>query len=84
MRTLTGGPYSVNRKGDLTITANSFATLETRGELEQKLVPQLFLGSLLGHAAQLLANFSPVLSNGPRSLCESSLGLVSSFIQWPA
>ena len=44
------------------------ATLKTTKNLEPKCVPQLFLGSLLGPASQLLATFFPVPGNSPRSL----------------
>ena len=46
-----------------------FATLETRGELEQKCVPQLFLGWLLGTRRSAIGQFLPAPSNSPRSLC---------------
>ena len=49
----------------------SFATLDTRRELEPKCVLQLFLGSLLGARRSGIGQFSPVASNSPRSLCES-------------
>ena len=49
-----------------------FAILETRGELEPKRVPQLFLGSLLRTRRSAIGQiFFHVLSNSPRSLCES-------------
>ena len=41
------------------------------GLLEPKCVPQLFLGSLMVRADQLLANFFLVPSNSPTTLCES-------------
>ena len=50
---------------------NSFATLETRRELEPKCIPQVFLGSLLGMRRSAIGLFSPnVPSNSSRSLCE--------------
>ena len=55
----------------------SFATLETRRELEPKCVLQLFLGSLLGARRSAIGQFSPVANNSSRSLCESSLDPVS-------
>ena len=48
-----------------------FATSETRGELELKYVPQLFLGSILGTRRSAIGQFFSVPSNSPRSLCES-------------
>ena len=55
-----------------TITENC-----SRRELAPKCVPQLLLGRLKWRAAQLLANFSPVPRNSPRSLCECKLAPVS-------
>ena len=37
----------------------TFTTLETRGELEPKYVPQLLLGSLLGTRQSAMANVFP-------------------------
>ena len=52
----------------------SLASLETRRGLERKCVPQLFLGLLLGTRQSSIGQcFSVVLSNSPRSHCESFL-----------
>ena len=50
---------------------NQFVTLGTRRELEPKCVPQLFLGLLLWTRRSAIGHFFRLLSNNPRSLCES-------------
>ena len=63
---------------------NSFATVETRRELEPNCIPQLFLGWLLGTRWSAIGHFFfTVPSDTPRSLCESYLGPVFLlFLKW--
>ena len=49
----------------------SFATSETRRLLSRNGLRNWFRDRYWGRARQLLANFFPVLSNSPRSLCKS-------------
>ena len=63
---------------------NSFATVETRRELEPNCIPQLFLGWLLGTRRSAIGHFFfTVPSDTPRSLCESYLDPVFLlFLKW--
>ena len=48
------------------IFSKSFATLETRGELEPKYLPQLFLGPLLATRRSAIRQFYPLYPYHPR------------------
>ena len=63
---------------------NSFATVETRRELEPNCVPQLFLGWLLETRRSAIGRFFfTVCCDNPRSLCESYLDPVFlPFLKW--
>ena len=54
-----------------TFQARLFATLEMRIKLDTKCARNFFRDRYWGPAGQLLAKFSLVPSNNPRSLCES-------------
>ena len=45
---------------ELVLLLYSFATLEMRGELEPKYIPQLLLGSLLGEHRSAIGQFFPL------------------------
>ena len=68
-RTPPDSPSSAQNKKRQERKKAVFVTLETRGELEQKCVPQLFWDGYWGRAGQLLANFFSAPSNSPTSLC---------------
>ena len=71
-----GGNFTAVKLGKY-FNATLMLSSETRRELEQKCVPQLFLGSLLGTRQSAIGKIFSVPSNSPRSLCERQLAPVS-------